>query len=130
MLPALPDIAIRLQRAAFNRALADADIAAIGPILSKNAMLVTGTDSALLSGRTAQLQTWKREFAASERMIYTRSPDRIEASPIEPIAMEYGHWEGVNTSTGQAVASGTYAAKWRETGGGWVIEAEIYLTLA
>ncbi|MET0364385.1 MAG: DUF4440 domain-containing protein [Sphingobium sp.] len=130
MASALPDIAIRLQRAAFNRALADADIAAIGPILSKNAILVTGTDSAILTGRNAQLQTWKREFAGPERMIYTRSPDTILVSPVEPIAMEHGHWEGVSASTGQKLASGTYTAKWRQSGANWVIEAEIYLTLA
>ena len=32
--------------------------------------------------------------------------------------------------SGRRLASGTYAAKWREVGGAWVIEAEIFLTLA
>lgn len=124
-----PDLAIRLRRAAFNRALADADVAAIGPLLARDSVLVAGTDSALLSGRQAQLQAWKREFAAADRTIYSRLPERIEASAIEPIALEHGKWQGL-TFSGRTVASGTYAAKWRRIGADWVIEAEIYLTLA
>jgi hypothetical protein len=118
-----------MRRAVFNRALADADIGAIGPLLARDAVLVTGTDSALLSGRKAQLLAWKREFAAADRTIYTRLPERIEASTIEVIALEHGQWQGV-TISGKGLASGTYAAKWRKIGPDWVIEAEIYLTLA
>jgi hypothetical protein len=124
------DLAVRLRRAAFNRALAGADLSAIGPLLGPQAILVTGTDSAVLSGRKAQLLAWKREFAASERTIYTRTPDTITASPVKPIAMEHGHWQGVGAGGGEMLAAGTYCAKWRKIGADWVIEAEIYATLA
>jgi ketosteroid isomerase-like protein len=124
-----PELAIRLARATFNRALAEADLAAIGPLLAPNAVLVTGTDSAVIAGRKAQLATWKREFAAPTRLVYTRLPDRVEASSIEPIAFEHGRWQGVAAS-GENVASGAYTAKWRQLGTAWVIEAELYLTLA
>ncbi len=123
------DLAIRLRRATFNRALAEANLNAIGPLLAPEAVLVTGTDSAVLAGRKAQLLAWKREFAAPERTIYTRTPESILASDVEPIAMEHGRWEGVTAATGASLASGSYTAKWREIGGDWVIEAEIYLTL-
>lgn len=123
------DLAIRLRRAAFNQALAEADLAAIGPLLAPDAVLVAGTDSAVLSGRKAQLLAWKREFAAQDRTVYTRLPQAIEVSPLAPIAMEHGQWEGTSLS-GRRLASGTYAAKWREVGGAWMIEAEIFLTLA
>jgi ketosteroid isomerase-like protein len=123
-----PDLAIRLRRAAFNRALADADLDAIGGLLATDAVLVTGTDSAVLSGRKAQLQAWKREFAAPERVLYTRTPDTIFASTGELIAMEHGHWQGV---VGEAMlASGIYSAKWRKSGTDWIVEAEIYVTLS
>ncbi|CAM8622991.1 MULTISPECIES: nuclear transport factor 2 family protein [Sphingobium] len=122
------DLAIRLARASFNRALAEADLTAIGPLLAMDVVMVTGTDSAVIAGRKAQLMAWKREFAAKPRMIYTRTPETIVASPVEPIAMEHGVWQGV--VHGAAQASGSYSAKWREVGGAWVIEAEIYLTLA
>lgn len=125
---ATADLAIRLARASFNRALAEGDLAAIGPLLSADVVMVTGTDSAVLSGRKAQLQAWKREFAAKARMIYTRTPQTVSVSPVEPIAMELGVWQGVVGGTKQA--SGTYSAKWREVGGIWVIEAEVYVTMA
>lgn len=125
-----PDLAIRLRRADFNRALAEADLHAIGPMLALQAVLVTGSDSAIISGRKAQLQAWKREFSAAERTIYTRTPDSIVASTVEPIAMEHGRWQGVTAGSDRPLASGTYSAKWRQVGADWVIEAEIYLTLA
>ena len=127
---ATADIAIRMTRATFNRALADANLAAIGPLLAPDAVLVAGTDSALITGRKAQLIAWKREFAAAERLIYTRTPDTILVSPVEPIAMEQGHWQGVASGSGETLASGAYRAKWRNRGGAWMIEAEIFLTLA
>lgn len=124
-----PELAIRARRAAFNRALAEGDLAAIGPLLTPEAVLVTGTDSAVLTHRKAQLQAWKREFAAADRTIYTRQPDRVEISAVEPIALEHGTWHGI-TVGGMSLASGSYTAKWRRIGEDWVIEAEIYLTLA
>jgi len=132
-MPHPADLAIRLARAAFNRALAEANLAAITPILSPGAILITGTDSAALITRKAQLQAWKREFAATPRTLYTRTPTTIEASPIEPIALEHGTWTGTTGPT--PLASGTYTAKWRNLAPQapsphWVIEAEIYLTLA
>ena len=77
------DLAIRLQRAAFNRALAEADLAAIASFLARDAVLVAGTDSAVLSGRKAQLLAWKREFAAPDRTIYTRLPQALGSGPID-----------------------------------------------
>ena len=125
-----PELAIRAARAAFNRALAAADLAAIGPLLAADAILVAGTDSAQITGRKAQLLAWKREFAAVDRTLYTRTPERIVGSPLAPIAFEHGHWAGVSATTGQALASGDYTAKWRRIGEAWIIEAELYLTLA
>jgi ketosteroid isomerase-like protein len=123
----MSEIAIRLRRAAFNAAIAAGDAGAIAPILAEDTVMVTGTDSAVIAGRKAQIAVWKREFAGRDRMIYVRTPERIELSPVEPIAMEYGRWSG---DGGGMSAAGSYAAKWREARGQWVIEAEIYLTLA
>ena len=124
------DLSIRLRRAAFNRALAEGDLAAIGPILARDVVLVTGTDSAVIAGRKAQLQVWKREFAAPSRLVYLRMPGTIVASPVEPIALEHGTWRGTLSTSGEVLASGDYAAKWRKAGEDWIIEAEIFVTLA
>jgi len=123
-----PELAIRLQRARFNQALANAELSAIGPILSNDVVLVAGTDSALLSGRKAQLLAWKREFASPDRTLYLRTPDTITLSPVAPIAFEQGKWHGT-LAGGAMLASGIYTAKWRRVGADWLIEAELYLTL-
>jgi hypothetical protein len=124
------DLAIRLRRAAFNNALAEGELTAIGPLLMRDAILVTGSDSAVISGRKAQLLAWQREFASAERTIYTRTPTSILPSPVEPIALEQGEWTGVAAGLGSPVASGAYSAKWRNVGGDWFIEAEIFVTMA
>lgn len=131
----LPDLAIRLRRAAFNRALAEGDLGAIGGLLAPGAVMVTGSDSGVIVGRKAQLLAWKREFGAADRTVYTRTPDKIVPSAIDPfgagpMALEHGNWEGVSAVSGLGVASGQYTAKWRKIGPEWMIEAEIYLTLA
>jgi len=126
----LPDLAVRAARANFNRALAEAKLDAIGPLLAPDAILITGTDSAILTGRKAQLLAWKREFSAPAKTLYARIPETITVSPVEPIALEVGHWHAVAEATGEPVASGRYTAKWRTFGTQWRIEAEIYVTLA
>lgn len=123
------ELAIRARRAAFNRAIADGDVAAIGAILGRDAIMVTGSDSAVVSGRNAQLKVWRREFASPARVVYARTPVSVAASRVEPVALEHGRWQGIELATGRAIASGDYSAKWREVLGEWVIVAEIYATL-
>lgn len=117
------ELAIRARRAAFNRALADADLHTIEALLAPGVVLVTGTDSAVLTGRKAQLLAWKREFAAPSPTSYVRTAETIVVSSVEPIAIEHGRWQGGG-------ASGAYTAKWRKLAGAWTIEAELYATLA
>ncbi|ODP38856.1 nuclear transport factor 2 family protein [Sphingomonas turrisvirgatae] len=123
------ELEIRLKRAAFNRALAAGDLSAIGPILWPSAILVTGTDSALLAGRNAQLAAWKREFAVPDRAIYVRTTNMITVSPVEAIAFEQGDWTATSLS-GVHQAGGIYTAKWRKRDAVWRIEAELFLTLS
>ena len=125
-----PDLAIRLRRASFNRALADADLNAIASLLAPNVLLVAGTDSAVISGRKAQLATWKREFALPDRSIYVRTPGTVTVSQAFPLAFEHGEWRALSAASGLTTASGSYTAKWRQFGPDWMIEAELYLTLA
>lgn len=126
----IPDeVRIRLQRAAFNRALAERDTPAIAALLAREAVLVTGTDSAVLAGRKAQLQAWQREFAAppAQRQLYVRTPDEVAVSAVARVALEHGEW--ACTVGGAVTASGRYSAHWRQIAGDWVIVAELYVTL-
>lgn len=90
------ELQVRLRRAAFNRALAEADLPVIGQILSPDAVLVTGTDSAVIAGRKAQLQAWKREFSARPRTIYTRSTER--SLPLRSSRLPWSMGAGVALS--------------------------------
>ena len=123
------EIAIRARRAAFNRAIAERDVGAIGPILARDCVMLTGTDSAVIAGRMAQVKIWRREFSAPSPTVYTRLPNSVIISPVEPIALETGEWQGMDSAAGAATSSGVYTAKWREVQGEWMIEAEIFVTL-
>ena len=124
------DRQIRAQRAAFNAAIAHGDIKAIASVLADKAQIVTGADSLLFNGKSDELRLWREDLAAPSRGIYVRTPDRIELSPVTPMAMENGHWRGVDTRSAKAWASGTYFAKWRRIAGKWLIESETYMTTA
>jgi len=129
---AAAEIAIRTRRAAFNRAIAARDTNAIAPILARDCVMLTGSDSAVIAGRMAQVKVWRREFAVpppAAPAVYVRTPGSVTVSPVEPIAMETGAWQGTDSATGAVTSSGTYAAKWREVRGEWVIEAEVFVTL-
>lgn len=121
------NLVVRSRRAAFNRAIAQGDAAAIGPILARDCVMITGTDSAVIVGRLAQVKVWRREFGHADRLVYVRTTDRVEPSPAEPLAMEYGRWR--DAGSGPPRAFGSYCAKWRLSEGTWVIEAEIFITL-
>jgi len=121
---------ITSRRVDFNRALEHADIAAIADVLAERAILITGTDSAVISGRKAQMARWKREFASPDRALYVRATESVRLSPVAPLGFETGSWRGLLVRNRQSFASGTYAAKWRQIDDRWMIEAEIYVTFA
>jgi len=121
---------IRAQRAAFNRAIAKGDLKAIGAVLADKAQIVTGLDSLVFNGRADELRLWREDLAAPSRGIYVRTPDRITLSPVAPMAMESGHYRGVDTKSAKDWSSGTYFAKWRRFGATWKIESETYMTTA
>jgi hypothetical protein len=124
-----PELTIRTRRASFNRAIAEGDAALIASVLGRDVVMVTGSDSAVISGRNTQIKVWKREFSSPARAIYTRIPSSIAVSRVEPIALEHGEWQGVEAKSGRPLAAGSYSAKWREELGQWVIVAEIFATL-
>lgn len=114
---------------AFNRAIGEGDASAIGPILARDCVMVTGTDSAVIVGRMAQVKVWRREFSLADRLLYIRDVGQVVLSATEPLAMETGTWRGMSRND-DVLAAGTYSAKWREVSGEWVIEAEIFVTLS
>ncbi len=119
---------VRMARADFNRAIAAGDLETVRSILAGNAFLISGTDSIQFSGREAQVDLWREDFAKDDRLLYVRSPDCVTLSDLYPIAMETGDWRGAPAANEENFVGGRYAAKWREVDGRWLIESETYLT--
>lgn len=121
---------IEAQRAAFNTAIAEADIAGIEAVLTEDVILRAGTSSTLYAGREAQIETWAEDFAAgNDRLIYVRTPECVEASPLVDFAFERGHWRGTPAAGGSDdFVGGRYTAKWALQDGTWRLDAELFLT--
>ena len=124
------ETAIRAAREAFNAAIAKGDLDTIASVLADNVQIVTGAESLVFSGKAAELRLFTEDLAAPSRGIYVRTPDKIELSPVAPMAFESGHWKGVDSKSQAAWAAGIYSAKWRRIGGKWLIESETYMTTA
>ena len=119
--------ALRAQRATFNDAIVEKNVAAIESVLAEEVVLITGTDSDQFLGRAEQLELWRRDFESPDRLVYVRTPECIELSGRFPIALERGHWRGAQAD-GADFAAGHYTAKWRHYGNAWQLEAEIFMT--
>jgi len=128
--PARAERAIRSQRATFNRALAAGDVRGIAPVLADDVQLVTGADSQVVAGKTAQLALWAEDLTGPKRRVYVRAPTRIRVSAVGPMALETGAWRGFQLSAKRNWASGDYVAKWRRIGGTWQLESETYMATA
>jgi ketosteroid isomerase-like protein len=124
------DRQIRSQHAAFNRALAAGNVRGIAPILAGDAQMVTGADSMIVAGKSAQLALWAEDLQGPKRRFYVRKLTRIRVSPVGPMALETGEWRGFQLSAKRNWASGDYVAKWRRIGGKWLIESETYMATA
>lgn len=127
--PAEAERAIRDQRAAFNRAIAAADLPAIAAVLADNVQMITGSDSIQVAGKQAHLDRWAEGFKDPNRLIYVRTTDRVTVSPLLPIALETGHGRGAASAQPNDWIGGDYTAKWRCIDGVWKVEVETYVTM-
>lgn len=127
--PAQAEAQIRAQRAAFNRAIAAADLPAIAAVLADNVQMITGSDSIHVAGKQAHLDRWAEGFKDPNRLVYVRTADRVTVSPLLPIALEHGHWRGAPAGSAKDWVGGDYTAKWRRADGVWRVEVETYVTM-
>ncbi|NNM78653.1 nuclear transport factor 2 family protein [Sphingomonas sp. ID1715] len=127
--PAEAEREIRAQRAAFNRAIAAADLDAIAGVLADDVHIVTGSDSVHVSGKQPYLDRWADGFKDPNRLVFVRTTDRVTVSPLLPIALETGHWRGAPSGKPDDWIGGDYTAKWRRTDGVWRVEVETYVTM-
>jgi ketosteroid isomerase-like protein len=62
---------------------------------------------------------------------FVRTPTELEVDDDGGRAIENGRWMGRETVAGvqRSAGQGRYAAYWRRTDRGWVIHAEVFVTL-
>lgn len=130
-LPALAqqDDPIRDARAASNRAIDARDLPAYAATITPDFTITTG--SGLAYTHDTFLYLWKNLFADPLWLGCLRTPDRIDLSPIAPLAAEHGHFVCRSRQPdGVEVYTGTYLAQWHREDRTWKTRSELFVTLA
>jgi hypothetical protein len=117
-----PEDAIRARRRLTNKLIAAREAQRLRPFFRADARLITG-DGRLILGADAVVEAFAAQFREPGFAPYVRTPDTVELDAAGGRAAESGRWTG----NGQ---SGAYMAAWRKVTGQWVIESELFVTLA
>jgi len=119
---------IRRARENSNRAIARRNLVGVGASLADDYVGVIG-DGTFVASRAEYLRLFKIGFdRPKEGMTYVRTPEVIHVSDDQALAAEHGNWIATLPS-GSVAYTGSYAAMWRRTPGGWKIRSEIFVTL-
>ena len=117
-----PDDAIRARRRLTNKFIAERQALRLKPFFAPDARLIPG-GGGLVLGADAIVEAFAQQFREPGFVAYVRTPDAVELDAAGETAAETGRWTG----NGQ---SGAYMAAWRKITGQWVIESELFVTLA
>ncbi|HEV2532881.1 nuclear transport factor 2 family protein [Phenylobacterium sp.] len=121
-----PEDAIRARRKLTNKLIAGHDAARLRPFFAADARLIAG-DGGLILGGAAIVEAFARQFADPDFETYVRDAETVEIDRAGDRAAETGRWTA-RWKGGEM--SGRYLACWRRQTGQWVIESELYITLA
>jgi hypothetical protein len=119
--------AIQARRRLTNKLIAAHDAARLKPFFDPQVKLIVG-DGSLITGVGAVLEAFAGQFQDPNFIAYVRTPERVSLDQDGARAAEQGRWVG--TWRGQPSLSGVYLATWRKSVGQWVIESELYVSLA
>jgi ketosteroid isomerase-like protein len=121
-----PEDAIRARRRLTNKLIAAHEAQRLRPFFAHGARLIAG-DGALLQGADAIVEAFAAQFRDPDFTTYVRTAETVELDQAGERAAEAGrwiaHWRG-------GEMAGTYMAVWRKVTGQWVIESELFVTLA
>lgn len=122
-----PADAIAARRKLTNKLIAAKDAARLRPFFDPRVTLIAG-DGSLLLGAEDVLAAFANQFADRGFIAYVRTTEDIALNVDATRAAERGRWVG---SWKDALEqSGTYLATWKKVTGQWVIENELFVTLA
>jgi len=117
-----PEDAIRARRRLTNKFIAERQAGRMRPFFAADARLIPG-GGGLILGVDAIVEAFAEQFRAPGFIAYVRTPDSVEVDVAGETAAEVGRWSGNGMS-------GAYMAAWRKVTGQWVIESELFVTLA
>lgn len=121
-----PQDAIRARRKLTNKLIAAHDAARLRPFFAADMVLIPGEGGVLL-GAQAVLEAFAAQFRDPSFVTYERTAEKVELDAAGVRAAESGTWVA---TWRDASSSGTYLAVWRKVTGQWVIESEVFVTLA
>lgn len=121
-----PEDAIRARRRLTNKLIAAHEAARLKPFFAPDARLIAG-DGALILGADAIVDAFAAQFRDPDFRTYVRTPETVELDAAGERAAEAGRWVA-HWKSGEM--SGAYMAAWRKQTGQWVIENELFVTLA
>jgi len=117
-----PQDAIAARRRLTNKLIAAREASRLRPFFAPDAQLIPG-GGGLILGVDAIVEAFAAQFREPGFVAYVRTPDHIEIDAAGERAAETGRWTGNGMS-------GAYMAAWRRITGQWVIESELFVTLA
>ena len=121
--------AIRARRRLTNKILAAHDAQRLRPFLDPGVTLIAG-DGGLIQGADQVVQAFAAQFQNPSFVTYLRETDTVTVGRDGQRAAEVGRWTGRWAGSAPSSQSGAYLAAWRKTLGQWVIESELYISLA
>lgn len=122
-----PQDAIAARRKLTNKLIAAKDAARLRPFFDPRMTLIAG-DGSLLLGAEDVLAAFASQFADKGFGAYIRTTEQIDIDAEGSRAAERGRWVGQWKDAPEQ--SGTYLAAWKKVTGQWVIENELFVTLA
>lgn len=122
-----PADAIAARRKLTNKLIAAKDAARLRPFFDPRVTLIAG-DGSLLLGAEDVLAAFANQFADRGFIAYVRTTEDIALNADATRAAERGRWLGSWKDAPEQ--SGTYLATWKKVTGQWVIENELFVTLA
>ncbi len=121
-----PEDAIRARRQLTNKLIATHQAQRLRPFFAPDMKLIAG-GGALITGVDAVIDAFAGQFADPAFVTYVRTPETIELDAASGLAAETGRWVA---HWKDAESSGRYLAAWRKVTGQWIIESELFVTLA
>ena len=121
--------AIRARRRLTNKIIAAHEALRLWPFLHPQVKLIVG-DGGLIQGADQVVQTFAAQFQDRNFVAYVRETETVTIDQYGERAAEAGRWVGTWKGAAPSTQSGTYLAVWRKSVGQWVIESELYVSLA